>query len=64
MINLNTKKMVSDIEIIDLDIEIFTKKIVVAFIFKIKDNDIYVRIALINQNTIVLLQIILLKSEI
>ena len=56
--------MVSDIEIIDLDIEIFTKKIVVAFIFKIKDNDIYVRIALINQNTIVLLQIILLKSEI
>lgn len=49
---------------IDLNNEIFLEKIMVAFIFKIDDNSIYMAIILINKDIIVLLQIIILGSKI
>ena len=54
MINLDTKKIISMIKIIDLDIEIFTKIIIIVFNFEINSNSIYIKIVLINQNIIIL----------
>ena len=47
------------LKMIDFDAKIPIEKIIVAFIFKIVNNNIYIKIALINQNIIILLQIII-----
>lgn len=55
MINLDIQEVVVAIKIFDLDVEVFTKKIIVALIFEIECNSIYTAIILMNQNTMVLL---------
>ena len=64
IMDLNIKEMVFAIKIIDLDAEGFAEKIMVALIFKIDGSGIYTAITLMNQNTIVLLQIIILEFKI
>ena len=64
MINLDIKKIVSAIKIIDVDTKIFAKKIIVILIFEVNNNNIYIKIALINQNIIILFKIIILKLKI
>lgn len=51
-------------KMIDLDIEVFTEKTMMALVFEIDGSDIYIAMTLINQDIMVLLQIILLGSEI
>lgn len=51
-------------KIFDRDIKVFAKKIMVTFILKINSSNIYIAIALINQNIIMLFQIIILVSKI
>lgn len=48
MIDLDAKKIVFDIKIIDLNTKIFAKKIIIAFIFKINSSNIYKIMVLIN----------------
>lgn len=60
MIELIVKEMVVVIKIINLDTEVFTEKIMMTLIFKINRSDIYIIITLINQDTIMLFQIIIL----
>lgn len=65
MIDLNVgEDLVSAVKIINLDAEISVEKIIVVLIFEIDSNGIYTVMILMNQNTIVLLQIVMLKSEI
>lgn len=56
--------MVPVMKIIDLDTEVSTEKTIVALVFKIDGGGIYTAIVMMNQNTMVLFQIIVLKSEI
>lgn len=51
-------------KIIDLDAEVSTKKIMVALILEIYSGGIYTAMTLMNQNTMVLLQIVVLRSKI
>lgn len=55
MINLDDEKVVSVIKIIDLNVKVFIKKIMVAFLLKINSGCIYIT---------VLFQIVILKSNI
>ena len=64
MINLDAEEVVSSVKIIYLDIEVFIKKIMITLVFEINSSGIYTAITLMNQNTMVLLQIIVLGSEI
>ena len=64
MIDLDTKEMVSAVKIIDLDTEVFAEKIMMALVFEIDGGDIYMEMALMNQDTIVLLQIVVLEFKI
>lgn len=64
MINLVIEKIVFIIKIIDLNIMIFTKKIIIALIFEINSKNIYIKKVLINQNTIILFYIIILELKI
>lgn len=64
MIDLNAEKVISAIKIIDLDTQVSAQKIMVVFVFEINSGNIYIEIALINQDTIVLFQIIMLGLEI
>lgn len=69
MIDLNTEIEVFAIKIVNLNIKVkvFTKKIIISFIFelvKIDSNSIYIEIALIELKTMILLYIILLKFKI
>lgn len=64
MINLNAKKIVFAIKIINLDAEMFIEKVIVAFVFKINGGSIYMVMILINQDIMMLCQIIVLVSEI
>lgn len=62
--DLNTEKVVSAMKMIDLDAEVLIKKAMVALVFKIDSSNINIVITLINQDTIVLFQIIVLVSKI
>lgn len=64
MIDLNTKEVIFIMKIIDLDAEIFIKKTIIAVIFKIDSNIIYIVIILINQDTTMLFYIFALGFEI
>lgn len=54
MIDLNTKEVVFTMKIINLNIKVSIKKIIVDFVFEIDSNNIYIKMALINQDIIVL----------
>lgn len=54
MFDLNIKDIIFIKEIIDLDIEISIKKIITSLIFKINSDNIYTKMALIDQDIIVL----------
>lgn len=62
--NLNAAKIVFIAKIIDLKAEVSAKKVMVALVFKINGGGIYIAIALINQDTTMLFQIVVLMSEI
>ena len=64
MIHLNAKEIIFAMIIIGLNVKVSTKKIMIALVFEINSGNIYIEIALINQDIIVLLQIVILKSEI
>ena len=64
MIDLDAKKMVSAVKIIDLDPKLAAEKTMVAHIFEINGGSIHTKIVLINQNTTILLQIVILGFEI
>lgn len=64
MINLNIEEVISAVKIINLDIEISAKKIMIALVFKINNSDIYMTIILINQDIVVPFQIVALEFEI
>ena len=64
MIDLNTKKIISAIKIIDLNAKISIEKTITIFIFEINDNSIYMKIVLINQNIIIQFQILMLEFKI
>lgn len=42
-------------KIIDINIKVFVKKIIVILVFKVDNSSIYMKIALINQDIIILL---------
>lgn len=48
IIDLDAKKVVSAVKIINLDTEVFIKKIIVIPIFEIDDSSIYIAMTLIN----------------
>lgn len=54
MINLDVEKIVFVIKIKDLDIKVFAEKTIVAFVFKIDGHNIYIKMALIDQDIKVL----------
>lgn len=60
MIHLDVKEIVFTIEIINLDVKISSKKIILSLIFEIDSNNIHIKMALIDQDTMVLLQAIIL----
>lgn len=64
MIDLDIKELMSAIKMIDLNAEVSAEKILVVLVFEIDDNSIHIEMALIDQNTIVLLQTIMVRSEI
>ena len=64
MKSLDAEEVVSIVKIIDLDSKMSAEKIMVAPVYKIDSGGIYTVMALINQKTTVLLQIIVLVSEI
>ena len=57
--NLNIRKIVFTIKIINLNTIIFVEKSIIALIFEIKSNSINIIIILINQDQIILLKIIM-----
>lgn len=62
--DLDIKKVVFTIKIINLNIKIFAKKTMMALVFEINNGSIHMIITLMNQDIIVLLQIVVLGSEI
>lgn len=52
--DLDAKKKVFVIKIIDLNVELSAEKIMVALVFEIDSNYIYTKMALINEDIIVL----------
>lgn len=64
MIDLDAKKVVFIMKIIDLNAKVSAKKTTIVLIFEINGGGIYTAIVLINQDTIVLFQVILLLFEI
>lgn len=62
--NLNIEKVLFAVKIINLNIKVFIKKKLVAFVFKINSNNIYTAMISINQDIIVLFLIIILGSKI
>lgn len=62
--DLDVKVGIFAIKIIYLNTKISADKIMVGLVFKIDSNNIYIEIALIKQNIIVLLQTVILKSKI
>ena len=63
LINLDTM-VLSIVKIIDLEAEVFAKKTIVALVFEIDGDGIHMKMVLIDQDTTVLLQTIVLGSEI
>ena len=61
---LDAEEVVSAIKIIDLNTEISAEKVMMALIFEIDGGSIYIAMVLINQDTMVLFQIVVLTSEI
>ena len=64
MIDLDVEEIVSAMKIMYLDAEVFVEKIMVALVFEIDIGSIYTAMTLMNQDTIMLLQIVILRSEI
>ena len=62
--DMDTQKMVSAMKITYLDAEMSVEKTMVALIFEINSSGIYMAMIMINQDTTVLLQIVILGSEI
>lgn len=58
MRNLDTKEMVFDMKIMDLNTEVSAKKIIVTLIFEIDSSGINMAMTLINQKIMVLFHII------
>ena len=64
MIDLDAEEVVSAVKIIYLDAEVSVEKTMVALVFEIDVGGIHTAMTLMNQDTTVLLQIIVLGSEI
>lgn len=64
MIDLDAEEGVFVIKIIDLDIKMSAEKTIIALVFDIDGSSIYTIMVLMNRNTIVLFQGILLANEI
>ena len=64
IIDLDAKKVVSAMKIIYLDAEVSIEKIMVALVFEIDVGNIHTTMTLMNQNTTLLLQIVVLGSKI
>ena len=64
MMDLDVEEMVSAVKIIYLDAEVSIEKKMVALVFEIDGGGIYTAMTLINQDTMVLLQIVVLGFEI
>lgn len=64
IIDLDTEDMVCVKKIIDLNIEVFAKKIIVTLVFRINNSSIYIAMALINQDITVLFYIVILVFKI
>ena len=64
MIDLDAEDVMSAVKIIDLHAEVSVEKTIVALVFEIDGGGIHTEIALIKQDTTVLLQIVVLGSEI
>ena len=64
MMDLDVEEMVSAMKIIDLDAEVSAEKVMVALVFEIDGGNIHMAMILMNQDTTVLFQIIILASEI
>ena len=62
--DLNAEDVVSAMKIIYLDTEVSIKKTMVALMFEINGGGIYTAKTLINQDTMMLLQIVVLEFEI
>ena len=62
--NLYAEEVVSAIKIIDLNAKVSAKKTMVALVFEIDSSGIYMAMVLINQDTTMLFQIIVLAFEI
>ena len=64
MIDLDAEEMVSTVKIIYLDTEVSVEKTMIALIFEVDIGSNHTAMTLINQDATVLLQIIVLGSEI
>lgn len=64
MMDLDAKERVFVIKIIDLDIKMSAKKTIIALVFEINGSSIYTVMVLMNRDTIVLFQVVLLATEI
>ena len=64
MIDLDVEEVAFTIKIIFLNAKVSIEKTIVALVIEINAGGIYTAITLINQDTMVLLQIIVLESEI
>lgn len=64
MIDLDAKTVVSAMKIIDLDTEVSIEKAMVALVFEIDSEDIYIAKVLMNQDIMVLFQIVVLAFKI
>lgn len=62
--NLDTKKVISIVKIISLDIKLSAEKVIVVLIFEISGGGICIAIFLINQDITMLFQIVVLISKI
>lgn len=54
IIDQNIEKIIFVIKIIDLNIKVFVKQKIIILVFKIDSNNIYKKMALIDQDTIIL----------
>ena len=64
MIDLDAEEVLSAMKIINVDIEVFAEKTMIALVFEIDDGSIHKAMTLMNQHTVVLLPIIVLGSKI
>lgn len=61
---MSTNKKAVFKKMIDLDLKLFIEKIIADLVLEINSNNIYMGMVLINEDTIILFQIIVLRSKI